>query len=159
MRKMHQRPAVRTHKPVLPVNEPGDRFEQEADRVADAVVRGESAGAPIAGGPGSTVQRSVDADGSVAFAPDLVTDVLQGSGQPLDGSTRSTMEDRLGFDFSRVRIHTGAQAAESARAVRARAYTIGSDVVFDCALGAPGVASTSQCPTTQTAVPLAARRA
>ena len=137
MSKMHQRPAVRTRKSVLPVNQPGDRFEQEADRVAEAVVRGESAGAPIAGGPGSTVQRTVDADGSVAFAPDLVTDVLQGSGQPLDGSTRSTMEDRLGFDFSRVRIHTGAQAAESARAVRARAYTIGSDVVFGAGQYAP----------------------
>ena len=129
MRKGHQRPPA-TRKSVLPVNEPGDRFEHEADRVADAVVRGESAGAPVAGGPGSAVQRTVDANGSVAFAPDLVADVLHGSGQPLDGSTRSTMEDRLGFDFSRVRIHTDAQAAESARAVRARAYTVGSDVVF-----------------------------
>jgi hypothetical protein len=122
---------------VLPVNEPGDWFEHEAHRVADAVVRGESAGAPIAGGPGSTVQRTVDANGSVAFAPDLVADVLHGSGQPLDGSTRSTMEDRLGFDFSRVRIHTDAKAAESARAVRARAYTVGSDVVFGAGQYAP----------------------
>ena len=130
MKKGYQPPPARTRKSVLPVNEPGDRFEHEADRVADAVVRGESAGAPVAGGPGSAVQRTVDANGSVAFAPDLVADVLHGSGQPLDGSTRSTMEDRLGFDFSRVRIHTDAQAAESARAVRARAYTVGSDVVF-----------------------------
>jgi hypothetical protein len=137
VRKMHQRPAVRTRKSVLPVNEPGDRFEREAHRVADDVVRGESAGAPIAGSPGSTVQRTVHADGNVAFAPDLVTDVLQGSGQPLDGSTQSTMEDRLGFDFSRVRIHTDAQAAESARAVRARAYTVGSDVVFGAGQYAP----------------------
>ena len=33
-------------------------------------------------------------------------------------------------DLSEVRIHTGSRAAESARAVNARAYTIGRDVVF-----------------------------
>ena len=47
------------------------------------------------------------------------------------------MEDRLGFDFSRVRVHTDAQAAQSARAVGARAYTIGSDVVFGAGEYAP----------------------
>jgi len=36
----------------------------------------------------------------------------------------------LGFDFSRIRIHTDARAAASAHAVRARAYTVGSDIVF-----------------------------
>ena len=136
VKKGYQRPLARTPKSVLPVNEPGDRFEHEADRVADAVVRGESAGAPIAGSPGSAVQRTVDADASVAFAPDLVADVLHGSGQPLDGSTRSTMEDRLGFDFSRVRIHTDAQAAERARSP-GPAHTVGSDVVFGAGQYAP----------------------
>ena len=40
------------------------------------------------------------------------------------------MEPRFGYDFSRVRVHTGARAAESAQAVQARAYTLGRDVVF-----------------------------
>ena len=134
---MHQRPAVRTHKPVLPVNEPGDRFEQEADRVADAVVRGESAGAPIAGGPGSTVQRSVDADGSVAFAPDLVTDVLQRQ-RPTAGRPDTIDDGRSsGIRFQpRPRPHRRAGRAERARR-RARAYTIGSDVVFGAGQYAP----------------------
>ena len=35
-----------------------------------------------------------------------------------------------GFDFSQVRVHTDASAAESARAVNALAYTVGSDIVF-----------------------------
>jgi hypothetical protein len=40
------------------------------------------------------------------------------------------METRFGHDFSQVRVHTDARAAESARAVNANAYTVGSNVVF-----------------------------
>jgi hypothetical protein len=40
------------------------------------------------------------------------------------------MESRFGFDFSSVRVHTGSQASDSARAVEAIAYTVGHDVVF-----------------------------
>ena len=60
----------------------------------------------------------------------LVSEVLQSSGQSLDPSTRGFMEERFGRDFSRVRVHTGPKAAESAQAVNAVAYTVGQDVVF-----------------------------
>jgi hypothetical protein len=40
------------------------------------------------------------------------------------------MEPRFGRDLGRVRVHTDARAAESARAVNALAYTVGQDVVF-----------------------------
>jgi outer membrane protein OmpA-like peptidoglycan-associated protein len=40
------------------------------------------------------------------------------------------MEQRFGYDFSGVRVHTGAAAAGSARDVRAIAYTVGHDIVF-----------------------------
>jgi hypothetical protein len=40
------------------------------------------------------------------------------------------MEPRFGHDFSKVRVHTDALAAESAQAVNALAYTVGRDVVF-----------------------------
>jgi hypothetical protein len=40
------------------------------------------------------------------------------------------MEPRFGCDFSRVRIHADDKAAESARALHARAYTVGHDLVF-----------------------------
>lgn len=52
------------------------------------------------------------------------------SGQPLDATTRDFFEPRFGRNFSDVRIHTGAQAALTAQAVSARAYTMGRDVVF-----------------------------
>jgi outer membrane protein OmpA-like peptidoglycan-associated protein len=47
------------------------------------------------------------------------------------------MEPRFGHDFSNVRIHTGSQAAESARAVNALAYTVGHNVIFGSGQYAP----------------------
>ena len=65
-------------------------------------------------------------------APDKVRGVVgPGGGERLDPATAQTMSTRFGEDFSDVRIHQGGNAAESARAVNAHAYTIGSDVVFD----------------------------
>jgi hypothetical protein len=55
---------------------------------------------------------------------------LQGGGQPLPESERHFFEPRFGADFSQVRVHAGGQAAEAARAVNARAFTLGRDVVF-----------------------------
>lgn len=63
-------------------------------------------------------------------APPIVHDVLSSPGQSLDAGTRAFMEPRFGHDFSQVRVHTDARAAESARAVNALAYTVGRDVVF-----------------------------
>lgn len=59
-----------------------------------------------------------------------VTDVLRSPGHPLDADTSARMESRFGHDFSQVRVHTGPAAAASARAVNARAYTFGSEIVF-----------------------------
>jgi peptidoglycan hydrolase-like protein with peptidoglycan-binding domain len=56
--------------------------------------------------------------------------VLRSPGQPLDSGARAFMEPRFDHDFSHVRVHTDARAAESARAVNALAYTVGRDVVF-----------------------------
>lgn len=62
--------------------------------------------------------------------PPIVHEVLHSPGQPLDPATRTFMEPRFGHDFSHVRVHTNANAAESARAVNALAYTVGRDIVF-----------------------------
>lgn len=62
--------------------------------------------------------------------PPIVHEVLSSPGQSLDAGTRAFMEPRFGYDFSQVRVHTDARAAESARAVNALAYTVGRDVVF-----------------------------
>jgi hypothetical protein len=49
----------------------------------------------------------------------------------MEPTTREEMQRRLGVDLTGVRVHTGARAAASARAVDALAYTVGRSIVFD----------------------------
>jgi hypothetical protein len=75
------------------------------------------------------LQRSETGAGP-SVAPPIVQDVLRSPGQPLDSTVRAFMEPRFGRDFSAVRIHSDPKAADSARAVGARGYTVGSHIVF-----------------------------
>ena len=65
-----------------------------------------------------------------AETPVFVHDVLRSPGRPLDPATRAFMEPRFGHDLSRVRLHTDGRASQSARAVSARAFTVGRDIEF-----------------------------
>lgn len=130
----------------LTINEPGDRYEQEADQMAEQVMRMPDPGRSIQKKSDETaIQRKCakceeeekklhrkESSGSVSGqnAPPIVDEVLQSPGQPLGRETRSFMEPRFGYDFGNVRIHTDNRAADSARAVNALAYTVGSDMVF-----------------------------
>ncbi len=67
---------------------------------------------------------------NVMHVPPVVHEALRSPGQPLDAGMRHFMELRFGYDFSDVRIHTGAKAAASAEAVHAQAYTVGRNIVF-----------------------------
>lgn len=61
----------------------------------------------------------------------LVENVLKsGVGRPLDTNTRRFMESRFSQNFGQVRIHSDSQAARSAHAIKAGAYTVGHDIVF-----------------------------
>ncbi|PDV97880.1 DUF4157 domain-containing protein [Candidatus Chloroploca asiatica] len=137
--------------PKLRLNRPGDRYEQEADRVAAQVMR-----MPLA--PADTVQRACSCGGTCAHcqggdeAP-LIQRELAGStsappsagtvlpstnGQPIDAPTRQSFEARFGHDFSGVRIHTGSQASDKAASIQARAFTTGNNIVFGAGAYAPG---------------------
>jgi hypothetical protein len=89
----------------------------------------------------STLQRSAVGTATQSAVPPVVHEVLRSQGQPLERNTRGFMESRLGQDFSRVRVHSDAQAGESARAVGALAYTVGHDLVFAPQQFAPKTAS------------------
>ena len=80
-------------------------------------------------GNAAVVQLLRDEDG--LGAPSSVLGVVgRGGGEPLDTSTRTSMEQALGADLSGVRVHTDGAAAASAQAVQAHAYTVGDEVVF-----------------------------
>jgi hypothetical protein len=67
-----------------------------------------------------------------------VDDVVGAPGQALDPRTRAFFEPRFGSDFHQVSVHTGSRAEESAAAVNARAYTVGTHIVFGAGEYAPG---------------------
>jgi Domain of unknown function (DUF4157) len=117
----------------LRVNEPGDEYEQEADRVAEQVMRMPDVPADREAPPSPTtplVQRKVSvSSGGTGTAPPIVHEVLSSPGQPLDTATRAFFEPRFGHDFSHIRIHSDAKGAESARSVNAQAYTVGNHIV------------------------------
>src|SRR5690606_30329088 len=87
------------------------------------------------------VQRSpqaMEGDGRTPHDHDAhVWRVLAASGRPLDTGVRGVMESRFSRDFSQVRIHDDAQAAGSAQALHANAYTVGRDIVFNQGRYAP----------------------
>ena len=130
--------------PKLAIGASNDPLELEADRVADRIAGPQAPAASCAGGP--LVQRRAtsapDPAGAATVpgeeAPASIDRALSGSGRPLERSLRDDMERRFGHDFSRVRVHSGATAEESARDVGARAYTVGSDIVFGAGEFSPG---------------------
>ncbi len=140
-------PAAGVIQTKLAINQPGDHYEQEADRIADQVMRmpePQLQRACACGGgcpkcqteqPGQEHERLQtkhvgSSNSGQAAAPPIVHEVLRSPGQPLDPATRAVMEPRFGHDFSRVRIHTSTQAAKSAQELNAQAYTYGKDIVF-----------------------------
>ncbi len=118
----------------LSVNEPGDRFEQEADRTADQVMRmRESAPAPppLIQRMCAECEEEVHRKENVSGPPSASGIQLpRGSGQPLAESARAFYEPRFGQRFDHVRVHTGSEAHESASSLNALAYTFGSNIVF-----------------------------
>ncbi|NVD72550.1 DUF4157 domain-containing protein [Duganella sp. BJB1802] len=81
------------------------------------------------------VQRKPSGPPAGPGVPPAVDRVLASPGRALDPSSRATMERGFGRDFSHVRIHSGEAAAESARAVRAHAYTVGDHIVLGDGVG------------------------
>jgi Domain of unknown function (DUF4157) len=132
---------LRALQPKLAINAPGSIGEQEADRAAEQIIRmpnPTTAGNSSVFSRRSQLQRPVDPGGGLEEAPPIVHEVLLSPGRPLDAATRAFMEPRFGHDFSQVRVHDDAQAAQSARSINARAYTVGQRVVLSAGEYAPG---------------------
>jgi hypothetical protein len=127
----------------LTIDAPGDVYEQEADRIANDVMAGSAP--PQMDAAQRRVQRFLGPSNMLTnVAPASVDRALSIPGSPLEPAMRQEMEQRFGHDFGRVQVHTDASAAEAARAVNARAYTVGSDIVFGEGRYAPGTSAGKQ---------------
>jgi hypothetical protein len=156
--------------PKLRIGPPGDAFEQEADRMADAVLSsrpgwGTSSTILTADGraqrmcadcqeeeeeklrrqPIGIQRKCADCDDEIeevlhrkrmdGVAQDtaglgLSKSEMPAGGAPLEPGLRSFFEPRFGRQFGHVRVHTGEDAGDAARSVNARAFTLGSEIVF-----------------------------
>jgi hypothetical protein len=120
----------------LKVNEPGDIYEQEADRIADQVLAAPT-DATVGGAPPRIQRFTEQPTGQMDAAPASVYKALASPGRPLEPALQQDMEQRFGYDFSKARVHSGAAAEQSARDVKADAYTVGHDIVFGAGRFAP----------------------
>lgn len=133
--------------PKLNINQPNDVYEQEADAVADKVMRmpdpsiNNSFFKPAI----TSIQRKcahceeeekkmqrkeINENVNAPAETENYISSLSG-GKQLDTKTRNFFEPRMGYDFSNVKIHTDTAAAKSAEAVNALAYTTGNNIVFN----------------------------
>jgi len=115
--------------PKLAVGPGNDSYEQEADRIADQVLAAPAHG-PASAEPTRIQRYTRPESGNAVSAPDSVGRVLTDSGKPLDSALRQDMENRFSHDFSRVRVHSGPAAGQSAQELSALAYTVDHNIVF-----------------------------
>jgi hypothetical protein len=144
--------ALRRPQAKLTVGEPGDKYEQEADWMANQVMRmvvPDQLNAPNVQSRKDFLQRKCTAcaeedkvqtkpsiesatDGGLEIGNSIESRLnrSKGGGSALPDEVRGFMEPRFGADFSSVRVHTGSDAAQMNRELQAQAFTHGSDVYY-----------------------------
>ncbi len=124
----------------LSINQENDVYEQEADHIADNVMRmGDNAIGQKSFFKPSAIQRKCSAGNEGVSSSDVDSYVgsLNSSGRPLSENSRKFFEPKFGRDFSDVKLHTDPSAAKSAQAINALAYTSGNNIVFNTAQYSP----------------------
>jgi hypothetical protein len=119
--------------PKLKIGEPGDKYELEADTMADQVMRMPDSVCPSCmEKKEELIQPKGENSATAEVSPGIESGInlLKGGGQTLPESVRNYFEPRFGYDFSGVRVHTGVEANETAKSINARAFTLGKDIVF-----------------------------
>ncbi|WP_299222275.1 DUF4157 domain-containing protein [uncultured Aquimarina sp.] len=137
-----------TIQPKLTIGQPNDVYEQEADAVANQVMK-------MSAHQDTSIQRKCDQceEEELQMKPlsDSISPIVQkqsnggmasstiskslakskGSGQKMDNTTKSFMNKGIGADFSNVKIHTDSRAIQMNQSLGAKAFTNGNDVYFN----------------------------
>ena len=125
----------------LVVGATGDKYEREADAVAERVVR--AMGATATSDSAAAVQRAGASPAASAREPEVgpqggeptprtaasITAARSG-GEPIPPEVRLGFETAMDADLSAVRLHTGPTSADLNGQLGARAFTVGHDVFF-----------------------------
>jgi hypothetical protein len=131
----------------LKLGHAGDSYEQEADRVADQVMRMPDSATqeniPVRQPAGLRIQQMCSqceqemhrkqnggkADEAGAQLESRIA-FLRNGGEPISPRLRDFFEPRFGYDFQQVRLHTDPAANDTAHEAEALAFTVGRDIVF-----------------------------
>jgi len=128
----------------LSIGSPEDPLEDEADAIADKVMRmpeqsfvqrkcahceeeEKAQRKPLA----PFIQKKSATSNHIAS--DTISSQIhatKGKGSSIPETTKSFMESRFGTDFSTVNIHTGSYASKLSAQLNAQAFTVGSDIYF-----------------------------
>ncbi|WP_116132692.1 DUF4157 domain-containing protein [Tropicimonas sp. IMCC34043] len=143
-----------TAAPSVRIAPPDCAAEREADRIADAILRGERASAPNTAIDNGAIHRQCAACASGGKpCPDCAEDEVEtlmlsragpataggagaaaaqvgGGGRPLPAGLRGYFEPRFGQDLSAVRIHDDPASGAAARGINARAFALGRHIAF-----------------------------
>lgn len=133
----------------LTINTPGDKYEQEADRMADQVMKKENTSSPNLSHQNVSLQRKCaacekdedkvtlmrknESNGGMLVDSSVASQLnsSKAEGMPLPAATKGFMEDSFGTSFSRVRIHADSKAAEMNKGIQAKAFTYGPHIYFN----------------------------
>ncbi len=147
-----QRQKSRSIQPKLTIGAPNDRYEREADAMADRIMRMPQAySSQTLSSAANGIQRTCSAcshekeqirrkplmmksEGGMPVAtPNLQTQLSgsKGSGNPMPSAINNQMSQAFNTDFSKVRIHTDSRAAQMNQGLNALAFTHGSDIYFN----------------------------
>lgn len=119
----------------LKIGSPDDQYEQQADRVADAVVN--SPAPEVQMQPleeeEEMLQMKSETGQTGGYAPPEISSKVKnpGNGASLPGNVNREMSQKIGADFSDVTIHTGSHASTLNQSLGARAFTHGKDIFFN----------------------------
>lgn len=151
----------------MTVNKPGDKFEQEADKMADKVMRMPAPVSPVkeeklqrapeeklqkkeedkiqkASAEDKLQRKGGDGAPSVGASTQSAIQNKTTGGQSLSSDVRSYMEPRFNADFSNVRVHSDPEAASLSNQLNARAFTYQNHVFFSSSQYQPGTSEGKQ---------------
>jgi hypothetical protein len=130
-REIHRGPIAASSATSMPVSDPKDPHEREAEEVAERLTG--PTGSVTPGRGSRTLNRSADP----AAAAGTASPVPPGPGRRLPASARSWAEPKFGTSFDAVRVHTDGAAARAADGLSAHAFTVGNDITFAAGQFAP----------------------
>ncbi len=131
---------LNTIQPKLEIGQPNDKYEKEADLVADQVMKMADTEIQLNSPSYEKEERlqqkpaiQHSGEGAQTASPEISNriSVTRGSGYPLPQDMQRKMESKMGADFSGVKVHADITAEQLSRDIGAKAFTVGNDIYFN----------------------------